>query len=171
MYTVACRRVLSSVRGPCREGSIHWASLLVFVKTNLQTCFKYYSLFQRGSLHENNHGSEKCWYYNNSSWSITRDKLGMSALGQLIRFMVAWTHSMFALPYMGAEALIFSLWSTLGALPPHLLLFYLSSWHETTGNEWNAADELILTTSDSIFWNREVGEVGDGCHIFLFLIL
>jgi hypothetical protein len=27
---------------------------------------------------------------------------------------------------------------------------------ETTGNEWNATDELILITFDSISWNHEV---------------
>lgn len=40
---------------------------------------------------------------------ITRSEQGMQALGQLVRFMVAWTHNMFALPFMGAEAFIFFL--------------------------------------------------------------
>jgi hypothetical protein len=42
----------------------------------------------------------RCDHYAERTWK---------ALGQLIRFMVALTHSMFALPFMGAEAFILSL--------------------------------------------------------------
>lgn len=81
---------------------------------------------------------------------ITRSEQGMQALGQLIRFMVAWTHSMFALPFMGAEAFIFFVYD----LPIHRLTCCLClSLLDTKRQLMNG---MLLMTSDSISCNHEI---------------
>jgi hypothetical protein len=93
-----------------------------------------------------------CWY-NNSLWTITGGQLVTPAWGQLIRFMVGRTRSTFALPCVGAEALIIFMMEFQYTASVRLWLPPLDSKRLT---EWSVTVDLSLKTPDRISWKREI---------------
>jgi len=95
---------------------------------------------------------EICWY-NNSLWTITRGQLVTPAWGQLVRFMVGRTRSMFALPCVGVEALIFFMMEFQYTASVRLWLPPLDSKRLT---ERSVTVDLSLTTPNRISWKPEL---------------